>query len=407
MGNNDRSSILYTYMDCKISNLSISVNLIKNMCVKRLKLYNFLSSSYHSDTIEEMEKNLGCESPFLNMFLNDDDAKHIRDDSIYIDKVSHFVLRICYAGKYAGIFVDFEEKWLQIRFKYASIEEKENFLKTNCQYPKNDDGLYVMPYQKALHLVSNRECYVTSGVAYVAENGLLHVACQDFRTRLLNQLDQETMPNIEKLPPKLKAMVNSLKLVVPHTSKVEQKLNFKKLDEASQFFPLCMKLQFENLRKNHYVSYFSRFELGTFLKDIGLSLDDTLTLFEEEFKIKNLWCRKFNYYFTHLYGKVGFNKSGYNSESCQSLIKKSTNSNGCPFSNLQLKTQILKESLTKDGFDEIQIANILKSVKNKNFQKACGEYCGSGEPTSDPVNYFKNHHTTTICDIEDFYCNDR
>lgn len=52
---------------------------------------------------------------------------------------------------------------------------------------------------------------------------------------------------------------------------------------AKESFPPCMRHLHETLRKEHHLKHFARLQYGLFLKSIGLTLEQALALWREEF----------------------------------------------------------------------------------------------------------------------------
>ncbi|KAK9882802.1 hypothetical protein WA026_023316 [Henosepilachna vigintioctopunctata] len=142
-------------------------------------------------------------------------------------------------------------------------------------------------------------------------------------------------------------------------------ISLKDLKKESLFFPLCMKTMYDSLKLNHRLTHNERFSLSLFLKDIGLSLDDSIEFWKREYVKKQSSCskcihswqdneKKYIYGIRHLYGLEGSRKK-YSAKSCNELQTAELRINcggGCPFVSYDddCLRSVLKKSLR--GFDD-------------------------------------------------------
>ena len=117
----------------------------------------------------------------------------------------------------------------------------------------------------------------------------------------------------------------------------EKSINPINIDKYSrQHFPMCMQNIHEVLRSNHHLKHHCRLQYGLFLKAIGLSLEDAINFWREEFT-KHMDVEKFekNYLYNikHQYGKVG-RRTNYSPYNCMKIIASNVGPgehHGCPF----------------------------------------------------------------------------
>lgn len=91
---------------------------------------------------------------------------------------------------------------------------------------------------------------------------------------------------------------------------------------ARESFPLCMRHMHFKLRETHHIRYEGRAQLGLFLKGIGLSLEDAMAFWRNEFtKVKTVeqFEKGYAYNIRHLYGKEG-KRTDYTPRSCVNII---------------------------------------------------------------------------------------
>ncbi|XP_054708640.1 DNA primase large subunit-like isoform X4 [Uloborus diversus] len=163
-------------------------------------------------------------------------------------------------------------------------------------------------------------------------------------------------------------------------------INITNLSCESMKFPLCMANLHEQLVKHHRLRHFSRIQYTLFLKEIGLSCQDAISLFMKEYSLpsdkkcrtnsscSHSWSENRNRYIysiEHLYGKKGAGKD-YKGHSCHSLQRQHSNSfgdGGCPF--VSFDADNLEKSLKSYKFEMPDIEDIKSLVSEQKYNEAC------------------------------------
>ena len=89
------------------------------------------------------------------------------------------------------------------------------------------------------------------------------------------------------------------------------KINLAELDyHARLSFPPCMKALHQVLKQQHHLKHYGRLQLGLFLKGIGLTMDESLRYWKQEFTKKNdidadKFEKNYAYNIRHSYGAEG------------------------------------------------------------------------------------------------------
>lgn len=127
-------------------------------------------------------------------------------------------------------------------------------------------------------------------------------------------------------------------------------------DLAKESFPPCMRNMHEALRKEHHLRHYGRMEYGLFLKGIGLTLDDALRFFRDEFIQKvtpERFAREYAYNIRYNYGKEG-KKTSFSAFGCSKIINDNApgpgDTHGCPFRHFDATN--LKQMLFRFGIDD-------------------------------------------------------
>jgi len=174
---------------------------------------------------------------------------------------------------------------------------------------------------------------------------------------------------------------------------------------AESSFPMCMEHLQRGLSTNNHLRHAGRMQYGLFLKGIGLGLEEALVFWQNEFTksmspddfIKKYGecrsccgSRRFPapplhpfcishplallaaYNIRHNYGKEG-KRADYTPYSCQRIIMGSAPGggeyHGCPYKHWD--TEHLQSALTKSGLPGAAVADVMSSVRTKDFQVAC------------------------------------
>lgn len=153
---------------------------------------------------------------------------------------------------------------------------------------------------------------------------------------------------------------------------------------AHRSFPPCMYNMYMKLKTSHKLFYTGRLQLGLFLKGIGLSLNDSLKLWRDEFSKFGItldqFDRQYAYNIRYNYGKEGSCRN-FSPYSCLGMIRMPApaigQTHGCPF--MQMKKEdcklILKrmfnDSKKKHGVASDDRCEAIAEKGQKHAQIAC------------------------------------
>ncbi|KAL0479286.1 DNA primase large subunit [Acrasis kona] len=241
-------------------------------------------------------------------------------------------------------------------------------------------------FTNCLNLVSKRRVFVVDGYAYLFKTHLLNVISQQFRIVLAGRVNAALRfwPYLkesegERVVPFLGAVTN----YEVKYSEVDIKGGTVKPEMintlSEQSFPLCMKVLHKSLRDKHHLKHQGRMQFGLFLKAIGLSLDDALRFWKDEFT-KNQTSEHFEknyaYNIRHSYGKEG-KRTNYSAYGCTKIITglaqpTSDDHHGCPFKNFNESS--LKMEMRSKEFGDESIREVIELVQRKHYQIACRKY---------------------------------
>lgn len=142
--------------------------------------------------------------------------------------------------------------------------------------------------------------------------------------RLDTDLDIRWTETFARLTSVYRLYLSDIKRRQPH-----QSLTARMVDAEKEYFPPCMSHLLNILRCNHRLSYTSRYLFSLFLKDIGLSVEESIQFWKTEYSkscsaasaCQHSWKenqRKYTYSIRHMYGLEGSRKIG-RSKTCKKL----------------------------------------------------------------------------------------
>lgn len=303
------------------------------------------------------------------------------------DHIAHFILRLAYCRteELRRWFISRELELFKMRFMtmksdaidsffklnnlcYTSISNEEKneimkYLRESTSYQNNQNiesfKFYKVKFYEVLDLVKARKVYLQGGYAYIPHKDFISVLSAQFRMHLrqslaiashhLGEIEQD-----ERLVSLLKGLHQSYS-GNDYTSDAKVSIPIESIDSLSiKSFPLCMKQLHEQLRVAHHLKHGGRLQYGLFIKGIGVTLEDSLRFWREEFtKIMELdkFEKQYAYNIRYNYGKEG-SKKNYTPFNCLKIINTNVGPgecHGCPFRHCD--NSILKNKLKGYGFE--------------------------------------------------------
>lgn len=120
------------------------------------------------------------------------------------------------------------------------------------------------------------------------------------------------------------------KYVIPNRLRAPESVSLNE-----RYLPMCMKNLIDNLKKNRHLKHADRKNVMNFLKNVGVPLEDALSLFRRYFgRADDKFVREYTYATRHAYGLEG-SKRDYKSVLCAQIIKETGDPGctGCPFAS--------------------------------------------------------------------------
>jgi len=285
-----------------------------------------------------------------------------------------------------------EKEFARVSSALRSLYVGSGMLRGNAQSMANflkHDGFYKVEWSKVLNLVKHRKVLLHRGAAFVPSTHMLEMVLADYRFHLAEQLNRtfQAFPKISQ-DERVLIMVDSLRKqaitsqATYTTSGHLHKIDMNQIDALSQqSFPLCMRHLHQRLRSHHHLKHWGRMQYGLFLKAIGVTLEDAILFWRNEFcRHANIDLKKFNqeylYNIRHNYGLEG-KRTNYSPYGCYKIITKmapaADQHHGCPFRHFDAKA--LSRELRANGVSNmLDIQEIIGLAKDSHYQLACKKY---------------------------------
>lgn len=373
---------------------NISLQEFETLAIERLKLLRSLASAttlkghkmYSEDWLNCILNDLKSEGLKYYVKLCEKSACGTTEFDLQArrkDHIAHFILRLAYCRteELRRWFIARELELFKLRFLAMRGEAVEEFFKLNnlnythiTSEEKNSiinslrestaqahvDNLkfYKVKFYEVLDLVKNRKVYLNAGYAYIPHTDFISVLSAQYRKHLKQSLAiaSHHLGEIEQ-DERIVYLLKGLHQSYTGNDYIDPKtvISIESLDSLSvKSFPLCMRQLHEYLRSTHHLKHGGRLQYGLFLKGIGVTLEDSLRFWREEFtKIMDLdkFEKQYAYNVRYNYGKEG-SKKNYSPYSCMKIISGSVgpgDCHGCPYKHCDVN--VLKNRLQGYGFE--------------------------------------------------------
>ncbi|KAL0101429.1 hypothetical protein PUN28_018928 [Cardiocondyla obscurior] len=347
---------------------------------------------------------------------NEFDGKfeYLLENSVH-DKIGHFVLRLL-----ASISSDLCIYWIskesllfkhrldnisprqlhkllkQIMWKLQLFKDKKNVidktlielckfysqllvfkhLRSNCE--NCNEFQYKVRFEIVPDLVKERDLILNNGDVITYCSNWKKVLQSLFSSYIISEMStiKKQAEHIIKHDPRFYVLNQKIQSYLFNKVTPHGKVTTENIETEKQKFPLCMQHLHSVLKKRHRLSHYARLYYSLFLKEIGMTLEDSIIFWREEYSkphtctsvCSHNWQsneKKFIYSIRHMYGLEGSRKN-YKTPDCNLIcsgISGAAYEGGCPFKDFDKSAlgNLLRASLTEDDMEKF-INNT--SVKN-------------------------------------------
>uniref|UniRef100_A0A1B6GGZ0 DNA primase large subunit C-terminal domain-containing protein n=1 Tax=Cuerna arida TaxID=1464854 RepID=A0A1B6GGZ0_9HEMI len=283
----------------------------------------------------------------------------------------------------------------KIQIKYIFNQIKSAFKSAHIRDFKHDvsctEYILKIPFEMCVSLVAKREVQL--------ERGKVIVPCGKWKRFLRCFFEAHVKREIRKMESKgfggeiitdqrlieLRDIVHKKLLKCTTNGSNKGKISLTDLNKVKTLFPPCMGYLYSNLKINHRLSHHARFNFSLFLKDIGMTLNESIAFWQEEYskpskcggKCSHSWQKdgaKYIYSIRHLYGLEG-KRANYYSPSCSKIQNNNlgpSEEGGCPF--LTFDHCKLKNSLDPSVIQNQETFEKIMFLSSQNKPKAACEF---------------------------------
>ena len=244
------------------------------------------------------------------------------------DYISHYLQRLafCSTEHHRQWFIANEIALFRTRFLKETAKDRKDFI-SHCdiEYP-SFDGVYHVPFENVLDLVSKRLVTLKNGMAFVQPSDAFSIILNKFRKDLEDGLKalSKVLPRLnesDRLVPLINGLVN-YDVAETTSGTIEGTLMAADVDKQSKHFPPCMSRLHSSLQRDSHLKHGGRMQFGLFLKSIGLSMNEALIYFKKAFSRKfteEQFQKSYAYNIRHNYGEEG-KRVSYTPFSCHRII---------------------------------------------------------------------------------------
>jgi len=286
---------------------------------------------------------------------------------------------------------------------------------TEPEYFRNESKkwthIYKVPFEQVIDLVAQRRVYLKKGTAFVISRDLVSVVLTAFRVRLSRSLTENARAfhnkaeeESERLGPLLQNLTNAyLGPAFASGSTAGGRITLDQLPAVmNSSTPLCMRNAYNILKDIHHLKHDGRMQFGLFLKGIGVTMEDSVAFWREEFmkggKTSEQFDKQYAYNVRHNYGAEG-KRTNYTPYSCVKIINSTPvgdqAGHGCPYKHWDAGR--LHSALTSMRLSPAVVSDAVEKSKNHHYQVACMKVYEALHPTSmieeglnHPNQYFQN-----------------
>ena len=336
----------------------ISLEKLEDLALKRWKFLCILKDNYCHSSVDQFHENLS-NFGHLSEATMENNPK---------DRVSHFILRLVMSQikdyslkskwieletllfsyrlnemfeddlaqslkdviRHLSVFAENDDKNFEIFGRSLSKILEEDMLREN---ERNKDAEFKVPFDLVPSLVSKRTVELEFGLAKITTKNVIPFLHCLFSQLILSSLKKQNQSELsygtgededQRMVDLIRRIQNQVSL--PKKSMPSKYgdniLKASDIETISQDFPLCFRRVHQNLKTNHRIGHHARIAYTLFLKEIGLSLEESLQFWSHYYskdsksnasrEYKQPQCshswqknhKKFEYSINHLYGNA-------------------------------------------------------------------------------------------------------
>eukprot|EP00760_Papus_ankaliazontas_P025277 PhM_4_TR2600/c0_g1_i1/m.74127/K02685/PRI2; DNA primase large subunit len=258
----------------------------------------------------------------------------------------------------------------------------------NINKPQALEAWYSVPFTLVPDAVRRRDVVCHRGRALLEHEHVVNMLYTQFHTTLTHSLGEAMQQRMNLLESTLfkdvVAMVDEIVTVEAVTNATkdadvaEGTVKPSDIEHlAMKHFPPCMQQLHEQLKRDKHLKFHGRWQYGTFLKRIGLSMEDSIEFFGamDAMGIEKFRKSSYAYSIRHYYGKEGKHTS-YSAMGCAAIINgappSSDSCHGCPYRHSGNDSDVrMLATKTAPNAPVGDIEDIVRSATSGHYTRAC------------------------------------
>lgn len=325
------------------------------------------------------------ESRLFRIRLKEGLSKNVSDSNAFLDKIMQQV--DMKAEKVS------DQEW-------SAFKDRAIFDVYRQQGQEVDQNNFVkVPFKSALSLVGKRACFMYGGYLYVNKIKHLQTLLSENFKEEINRLlvfTQKHLGTIVK-DPRMKDLLRTIsqKDLIDFEYKSNQKLQGKihpnNIDAyAQKHFPPCMRVLHTQLTQQSHLKHYGRLQYGLFLKGVGLTLDESLYFWKQQFRRKidgEKFDKQYAYNVRHSYGQEG-KRTDYTPWTCKKILGSVPGPgeyHGCPIKVFN-EEMLTKYMISQYGLTSEQAKVVIDKRRENSYQAGCLKLWEASHPNGVPDN---------------------
>ncbi|XP_064109077.1 LOW QUALITY PROTEIN: uncharacterized protein LOC135217266 [Macrobrachium nipponense] len=297
----------------------------------------------------------------------------------------------CYALKYQVLSFHHRELLENIQ---EAVDQILTSSMLECQNDHSCHQFVRVPWTMVASLVKDRLVIVQGGKVDIPCKFLIQFLCSVFSALLTHGIEELSSQSIDYemalCDQRISQISQSLRNLFMSKYggncklKIPIHITHRDIENESKFFPLCMQQLHQMLIKTNRLRHHARLRYTLFLKDIGLPVDENITMWEhyysKPYKGSGTSCNhswlggggnRYKYSVRHVYGLEG-GRINYSSHSChalQAMKPQPIEMSGCPFSGSDPKETY--SFLRTTYGDQLFLKKLMQAVEANKPSTAC------------------------------------
>lgn len=250
-------------------------------------------------------------------------------------------------------------------------------------------------FKKIADLIGRRKMIPKMGYCDMTDECVKSLLVTEFKCYLEKQVNELMEKNLTYYDERLHKLCMSM-IMSPVCKPYDKNFSHK---QDEKYYPLCIQAIISRLKERHHIKYNDRQTLCLFLKDCGMSLENCISFFKNNFNVSpDIFNKEYLYSIRHNYGLEG-KRANYPCFNCSKIANLAVdNKSLCPF----IKDGSDGKKMIIESYPELDIEDVYNTPSYTQRCKNMLEHLSNSKfdvPIISPIRYytlFKKSKTQNI-----------